>query len=412
VVLVRGTAAHDARLLREARVLESMGEEVVVLGVTSTEETAPAAEVGDVTVVRLSPRSPFELLRRFRGRRAQAARAAASDEGVGSPARSPVALADPGPLASAALRAHRLLRTIDFYRRAIGAIRAWRPRMVHCNDYNTMWVGVAARLLGAKVIYDAHELWPDRNQRQEPRWWLVACEALFVRAANRMLATSPGHAAVIARRYRVREPTVIRNIPRRPEPRDDFAGELDERLAIYVGAVTTNRGLEQCISALQRADQVRLRIVGPGRAEYRSELTDLAQRLDVAERVEIADPLAPDQVVEAAARAGSGVALIQPSCLSYAECLPNKLFEYVVAGLPVLASDLPVLGGFVREHGIGPVVRPDRIDEIAEQLQALADPAVNARYREAVLRAREQLDPGRESRLLQSVYEDALADRA
>ena len=59
--------------------------------------------------------------------------------------------------------------------------------LVHCNDYNTMWVGVLARLWYGRtaVVYDSHELWPDRNLRPEPRWWLMLCEALFVRVHTR-----------------------------------------------------------------------------------------------------------------------------------------------------------------------------------------------------------------------------------
>ena len=423
VVLVRGTASHDTRVLREAHVLESMGEEVVVLAVTSTHNTATTERVEGIRVVRLSPRSPLELFRKLGVRWAQAQ--STPPEAIAQPAgssdvptepirpsavpteppRFPVPETHPGLLASAALRSHRLLRTLDFYRRAVGAIRAWRPHLVHCNDYNTMWIGVAARLMGSRVIYDPHELWADRNQRLEPRWWLLLCEALFVRAANAVVTTSPGHSTVIARRYGVPEPTVVRNIPRGHAGAVVSAADVDPRLAIYIGAVTTNRGLEQCIMALQQARDARLRIVGPGRVEYRSALTSLVQSLGLAERVEILAPVPPDRVVQAAALGGVGLALIQPSCLSYAQCLPNKLFEYVSAGLPVVASDLPILGGFVHEHGIGTVVKPDDIDAIAGQLRALTDPRVQAGYRKAVKRLAVNLDWGLESIRLRGVYD-------
>ena len=93
-------------------------------------------------------------------------------------------------------------------------MREQRPALIHCNDYNTMWVGVAARAMGGTaVLYDSHELWPDRNLRPEPRWWLLACESLFVRCAHRVITASPGYAEVISRRYRIEPPKVVRNIP-------------------------------------------------------------------------------------------------------------------------------------------------------------------------------------------------------
>ena len=74
----------------------------------------------------------------------------------------------------------------------------------------------------------------------------------------------------------------------------------------------------------------------------------------VSDRVEFAAPVPPGKVVESIREAGAGLALIQPVCLSYRMSLPNKLFEYLAAGVPVLASDLPAIGALVPKHGIGP----------------------------------------------------------
>ena len=92
------------------------------------------------------------------------------------------------------------MTTLDWYRKAIAAVRRLRPEVVHCNDWNTMWIGVAARLSGSSVVYDSHELWADRNGRREMRWWILACEWLFVRVADRTITTSPGYADVLAHR--------------------------------------------------------------------------------------------------------------------------------------------------------------------------------------------------------------------
>lgn len=399
VVLVRNTAVNDGRVLRAARVLKRIGHRPVVVAVTSASDTAPAVTADGVQLLRLTPRSPFELVR-ARLRRAPGT-------GVAPPGSVTEASAGPG-WPSPLIRLHRLLRTLDYYRRAIGLIGAWRPSLVHCNDYNTMWVGVAARLLGSTVIYDAHELWPDRNQRTEPRWWLLLCEALFVRIAHRVTATSPGHAAVIARRYRVPLPQVIRNIPERVGRRPTDPTR-EPGLVVYDGAVTTNRGLEQAIKSLPSVPRIRLRAIGPGRVEYRARLVALARDLGVEGRVEFAAPVPPDRVIGAIAAAELGLALIQPSCLSYALSLPNKVFEYVAAGLPILATDLPVLGPFVRDHGLGLVANPDDAEDLACKLEKLVQPETNHSYRTAVRRARRELDWKRESRALITAYREASA---
>jgi hypothetical protein len=80
-----------------------------------------------------------------------------------------------------------------------------------------MPAAAVARLLGARVVYDSHELWADRNGRIESRRALIALEALWVRLAHATITTSPGYAEVLARRYRVPRPGSCATLPpRRP----------------------------------------------------------------------------------------------------------------------------------------------------------------------------------------------------
>jgi glycosyltransferase involved in cell wall biosynthesis len=426
-VVVRNTASHDARVLRCARTLQSLGYETVVLAVTSEEEGDEHAVAQGVPIVRLTPRAPL-------ARVVRAARQVASPSARLTPHPGDVpSLKYPyGPLrhgtssaagAGVLARAYRLLRTLDYYRRGIAAIRQLRPRLVHCNDYNTMWIGVAAKLLtGSAVIYDSHELWPDRNGRSEPRWWLLACEALFLRVADAVLVTSPGHADAIARRHRVPPPQVVRNIAERARTNASSASpgadSVDPGTAlpvarrqtlVYAGAVTGSRGLEQAIAALPHAPGMTLRVVGPGASPYREHLAELAARHSVADRMRLDRPVPPQRVVDEIAAAAAGVALIQPSCLSYALSLPNKLFEYLAAGLPILAADVPVIRDFVERNGVGLIVPPDDSEAIAAAMLEIAEPQRNRRLRAAVVRASARLSWEREAEGLKRAYRDAAA---
>lgn len=411
LVLVRNDCNYDSRIFREARTLAGLGFDVRVVGVVSTREAAREALVRGIPVLRLAPSSPL----RFVWRQVRRLRSPATQSGPASPGgpvkASPEPHAEPptGGVRASAIRLHRWLTTLDYYRRGIRAVLSLRPALVHCNDYNTMWIGVAARaLVGSAVVYDSHELWPDRNQRPEPRWWLMLCEAVFVRTANCCVTTSPGYADVLAARYRIERPEVVRNIP---EPPASLAGsngaDPEGHLAVYAGALTSNRGLEQAIRALALVPHVRLRLLGPGRPAYIGELGALAEELSVADRVEILPPVPPGELVTALGKGDLGLALIQPSCLSYRLTLPNKLFEYVAAGLPILASDLPVMAGFVREHGLGAVVSPESAQAIADHLTRLLDPDVNAEYRHAAAQAAQDLTWARERRVLEGVYRTA-----
>jgi glycosyltransferase involved in cell wall biosynthesis len=394
VLLCRTPCVHDSRILREAETLSGLGYEPLIVGVVSEDVRERRGSERGFPILRLEPGSPLSWVRRRLRRR-----------DPGNPGNSPgEAAGSEGPVMTLAIRIHRWLRTMDFYRRAFGVVRRVRPALIHCNDYNTMWVGVAARLSGrAAVVYDAHELWADRNLRPEPRWWLLACESLFVRLAHATLTASPGYAAIMSSRYRIDPPRVIRNIPE-SERMSEIREANGHPVAVYVGALTTGRGLEISIRALTRLNDVRLRLVGSGHERYRAQLADLARAEGVADRVEFSGAVPPEELLEEISGASVGLALIQPVCLSYRMSLPNKLFEYVAAGLPVLGSDLPAIGGLVSEYGIGLLAEPADPADVAAKLQEMVRPDHNRAFRLAARRAADELRWENESRKLAEAY--------
>ena len=158
LVLVRNGVSHDARVQREARLLAEMGYDVTIAG--SPLPPTPAGR--SVWGKSGSCATPRGRLRRVLGR--GGARPAA-----GAAASRP---AENGADARATLRtrARRLAATADYYRAGLGLVLRLRPRLIHANDYNTAWIGVAASgSTGSRLLYDSHELWPDRNLRPEPR---------------------------------------------------------------------------------------------------------------------------------------------------------------------------------------------------------------------------------------------------
>jgi glycosyltransferase involved in cell wall biosynthesis len=425
LILVRNGVVHDARVMREARLLDSLGYETTVGGVRTGAGPTPP-QLGSARVVWLDPGGGLRtLIRRFR-RRDASPPSARSESDMHTVSDSKFA-SSPAPTrlrstthtvvnrrfgsASHASRLRRLVTTADYYRRGVALVRRTRPDLIHANDYNTAWIGVAGKLLtGSRFVYDSHELWPDRNLRPEWRPWLLLCESLFVRAADSVVTTSPGYAEVISMRYRVAAPTVVRNVPEwRAEPDAPRNGETP--LAVYFGAVTRNRGLPTALRALALVPELRLRIVGPEAWGYRATLTELAAELGVSDRVELLEPVAPGEAPAVLGDADVGLALIEPACLSYEMTLPNKLYEYVAAGLPVLSSDVPVLAREVREHGVGEVADPADPAAIAAALRAVLEPDANARFREAAQRLAAEATWTREREKLAAVYGAAGAGR-
>ncbi|HEV3071606.1 MAG TPA: glycosyltransferase [Solirubrobacteraceae bacterium] len=346
LLLVRNAVSHDARVLRAARVAEkALHGKALVVGVATTQAPAGEARVEGVRVLRLKARG-----------------------------RAPGA------------RLRRVLSGAAFARQALTLARRERPALVHANDWNTMWCGLAIKLtVGSCLIYDSHELWADRNGRWEWRPWLLASEALFVRMADAVLTASPGYADTLARRYRIPRPTVVRNIPEVARGNGAAREQVQPPCAMYIGGLMPGRGLEQTIDALALTEGIRVRMIGPGSAGYRTALTERARAAGVIERIEIEPPVPPAYVPALLGEAMAGLCLIQPVCRSYELTLPNKLFEYAAAGVPVLASDMPVIAAVVRDNGLGEVVPPEDPVEIAAGMRRLREPA---RWGEAARRAR------------------------
>jgi glycosyltransferase involved in cell wall biosynthesis len=394
-VLVRNAVTHDARVLREARTLQAGGYQVAVAGVVSTAEPERRVQVEGIEVVRIDPRAG--ALRRRRG----------TPRGSAPPAQpgqtAPGGAVPAGRRARARLR--RLAVTLSYNARGIRLAWRARPDLVHANDYNTMWIALGAKLMcGSRVVYDAHELWADRNGRPEWRPWLVACEAVFVRLADATITASPGYADAMGRRYRVTPPTVIRNIPAGPRTAPPIIAPDRPPLAVYVGGLMPGRGLEIGIRALAEVPALRMRLIGPGAAAYRASLAALAGRCGVADRLELAEPVSPGAVVAAAADASLGLLLIEPVCRSYELTLPNKLFEYAQAGVPMLASDLPVIGALVRAHELGEAVRPADETAVAAAMRRLLDPGRNAAARERAQRFASENPWASDRRQLAEIY--------
>ena len=118
-------------------------------------------------------------------------------------------------------------------------------------------------------------------------------------------------------------------------------------------------------------------------------------------------PVPPGDVVSALRSAAVGLSLIQPVSLSYELTMPNKVFEYLAAGVPVLVSDLPVMAQFVRRHDVGAVAPPDDVGAIARAIEGLLEPDRQTDVRAAVRRAAQTLTWENESRTLVAAYRGA-----
>lgn len=243
---------------------------------------------------------------------------------------------------------------------------AWREKsdVYDVRDLEPMAVGwIAAKLRRAKFVYSSDELCLDRNGWDRKPRWLVRVygfyEGFFARRADATISTDRHRGKALEKRYPPVRPIVVRNVSEKvmPLPKKASIPELEGRhvkLLIYQGLLSRGRGLEQAISSLERLEDCALLIVGYG--PIRDDLQLLAEDLRVADRVIMRDAVPYSQLVKYTVAADAGLVLIQDICRSYYLCAPNKFYEYMMMGVPVVASDFPEMRDIVHEYPVGVLV--------------------------------------------------------
>jgi glycosyltransferase involved in cell wall biosynthesis len=272
-------------------------------------------------------------------------------------------------------------------RRFTAAAVALGPEVVHAHDSDTLAAaGAAVRSSGARFVYDAHELFPDMLQEHGLRgsppiqWYWRRVERTWVPRADAVIAVSPGIAAELARRYHVYA-TVLANVPPLAEasPSRRLRRELglgpSVPLVLYQGVLIPGRGLTRLVRAMATVPAAVLVVQGFGPEEAAMRTT--AESAGLGERVRFMGRIEPAQLHEYACGADVGVVIYEHTTLNNYLAAPNKLYAYLMAGLPVAASDFPGLAGVVQKEGVGAVFDPASEAAIAAAVRGiLGEPAL------------------------------------
>lgn len=270
----------------------------------------------------------------------------------------PVRVRVPSRAARGLGRAWWLLSVTLALRRA--GRRAGHFEVVHAHDFATLPTGWLLARGGTRLVYDAHEIYAD----QEPdaprlhRALIRLLEGPLARRADAVVTVSEPIAEELRASLRLAvKPLVVLSCPPRtevePAPRGD--GPL---LALYQGAMGPGRRLEDLVVAAKAAEGVELTARVPG-----------APRLEGVER---AEPVDADKLVEEAAAYHVGLVINRPVTRNDELVLPNKLFEYLMAGLAVVVPRLPSLAPLVEDEGVGLTYEPGRPEQLGVALTELS----------------------------------------
>ena len=262
------------------------------------------------------------------------------------------------------------------------------------HDLSGLAAAVAARRAdpGRRVVYDSHEIYLEaRSSAEQPAWArriVAASERRWIAEVDAVVTVNEALAADLDRRYR-RSATagsiaVIHNCPARwtPAPddgrrlRDRLGLEPSARIAIHHGVFARHRGVEELAAAMLEPGLERLHVVLLGSGPCRAAFDRLAQDPATGGRLHVLDAVDPDELLGWLAGADVGVMPIQPTTLNHRLATPNKLFECLAAGVPVVVSDFPGMRGIVLEDPAGPlgaVCDPTKPASIAAAIRSIIE---------------------------------------
>lgn len=327
--------------------------------------------------------------------------------------------------------------TADWLVRWRWVIKGWASRaaaaapaadVYHGHDLTALPAAIEAqRRHGGIVVYDSHEIFLESGSNvHRPAWVrrrLAAEEARWVGAAAALVTVNDPLAEELGRRYRPARTVVVHNAPARWDPpaeRPDLIRRAtglgpSERIALYHGGFSLHRGMEELAAAILEPGLERAHAVYLGYGSLRPMLDAMAADPRYGGRVHVLDAVPPDELLPWVASADVGVMPIQASTLNHRLSTPNKLFEGLAAGLPVVVSDFPAMRRIVLDDPDGPlgaVCRPDDPADLAQAIRSIVELPADAYEdlrRRCLAAAHERWSWEGESARLIALYEELLS---
>lgn len=243
----------------------------------------------------------------------------------------------------------------------------------HANDLNTLFQGIIGakfRLKKRKLIYDSHEVQTDRSGYTSKK--IKYIESILLNFVDSIIMTTKTRADYVKKLYNIDEIKIVHNYPMiydidELNPIDLF--ELcnipkDKKILLYQGGIQEGRGIENLIYSMQEIELGVLVIIGNG--SLKQNMIDLVIDLKIENKVKFIDAVDKHILKDYTAAADIGFQVLQNTCFNHYSAVSNKLFEYIMAGVPVIASKgFPEIERIISESKCGILVDTTETKNIA-----------------------------------------------
>ncbi|WP_159266013.1 glycosyltransferase [Pseudomonas monteilii] len=398
-MIVWNEFVNDARVLKEAQTLATSNYDVKVFALHTPGKTLQNEVIQEKLSVRRIARSPL-----WRWRKPT----------YNAHAREPVQKNVPEQVHVSILRL--IARTWTHLGLLVNII-SFRPDVIHAHDVNTLPTAWLAKLLtGAKLVYDAHEISTSREGYVQFKKTVALVEKYLIPRAAAVITTTDTRAKYLARLYKVSRPLTLQNRPRFVESvksriLHEQLGLAEEwPIVLYQGGIQSGRGLEKLVRCAKQFEPCYVVLIGGGRLTQK--LFDIRESLELQSVVHFIPTVALSELPNYTAAADIAVQPIENTCFNHFSTDSNKLFEYIIAGVPSVATNFPEIRKIINEHQAG-VLIPDNDDAALVEAvnKLLGDRNLRTSLSKNAKLAAKALSWESQENLLTGLYQNILSDR-
>jgi len=257
--------------------------------------------------------------------------------------------------------------------------------ILHCNDLNALPIGFIIKKLykkDVKIVYDAHEYETETNGLHGIKKKITQfLESFFIKYTDKVICVSDAIANEYVKLYNIKKPDLVLNTPlyqvveKKDIFRETFNISKDKTVFLYQGGLSSGRGIEILLETFKTIENKNAVIVFMGYGPLESLVQNATKEY---ENIYFHKAVSPEVLLNYTSSADFGISTIEDSCLSYRYCLPNKMFEYMMAEIPLIVSNLPEMKRLVENNKIGVVAQQNT----SEGLQVAIEKAIKLNQEE------------------------------
>lgn len=302
----------------------------------------------------------------------------------------------------------KILKFIEWYLKIFFKFKKENIKIVNCHILSVLPLGILFKWFAkSKLVYDTHELETEVVGAVGIRKVISkVVERMLIHFADIIIVVSDSIAKWYKDQYKLKEVHIIRNVPYRQENKIEHSNILkekfsirdDEILFIFQGSFSEDRGIELLLNVFSKINKGKhIVFIGNGVLEnvvkeYENNFSNIHHHPAVK----------PEEIAIYTKSADVGISLTENTCLNHYYSLPNKVFEYILSGLPLIVSDFPDMGEIVEENGCGwkVAVKENAIEEV---INTITKDVIHDK-REKVLSARKHFGWHLEEQILLGAY--------